>query len=101
MTNVLQRESAVPLYAQLEQMTANPVVTLNRAVAVAMADGPLAGLGVLDGVQGLEEYHLFHSTRGELLRRAGLPNREAFERALALATNPAERRHIRSRLEPS
>lgn len=89
------------LYKQLEQMTSNPVVALNYAVAVAMADGPRAGLAMLDDLRGLDDYHLFHSTRGELLRRVGLPDREAFERALQLATNPAEQRHLRSRLAPS
>ena len=86
------------LYGQLEQMTHNPVVALNRAVAVAMADGPRAGLVLLDDLHGLEEYYLLHSTRGELLLRAGEPAREAFERALALVTNPAERRHLLRRL---
>jgi RNA polymerase sigma-70 factor (ECF subfamily) len=86
-------------YAQLVQMTSNPVVALNRAVAVAMADGPLAGLALLDGLVGLEEYHLFHSTRGELQLRAGLPARESFEQALRLASNAAERRHLERRLD--
>ena len=86
------------LYAQLVQMTSNPVVALNRAVAVAMADGPGAGLALLDDLDGLDSYHLFHSTRAELLLRAGLPAREAFERALTLATNPAEQRHLARRI---
>ncbi len=93
--------SIAAMYAQLERMTSNPVVALNHAVAVAMADGPRAGLAMLDGLRGLDDYHLYHSTRGELLRRAGLPDRDAFERALELATNPAERRHLTSRLAPS
>lgn len=88
----------VTLYGQLLAMTGNPVVALNRAVAVAMADGPLAGLELLSGVEGLENYHLFHATRGELQLRAGLPSRESFELALELAVNPAEQRHLRSRL---
>jgi predicted RNA polymerase sigma factor len=53
---------------------------------------------LLDDLHGLEEYYLLHSTRGELLLRAGEPAREAFERALALVTNPAERRHLLRRL---
>ena len=86
-------------YAQLAQMTNNPVVELNRAVAVAMADGPMAGLALLDGIEGLGHYHLLHSTRGELQLRAGLPARESFERALALVANAAERRHLERRLD--
>lgn len=85
------------LYRQLSRMAPNPVVDLNRAVAIAMADGPLAGLAVLDRLTGLEEYHLYHATRGELLSRAGRPARESFERALALTTNDAERRHLARR----
>jgi RNA polymerase sigma-70 factor (ECF subfamily) len=86
-------------YAQLVQMTNNPVVALNHAVAVAMADGPMAGLAMLDGLAGLDQYHLLHATRGELQLRAGLPARESFEKALALASNAAERRHLERRLE--
>jgi RNA polymerase sigma-70 factor (ECF subfamily) len=88
-------------YAHLERMTGNPVVSLNRAVAVAMADGPRAGLALLDGVEGLDEYYLLHSTRGELLVRAGEPAAASFERALELVTNPAERRHLERRLAVS
>jgi RNA polymerase sigma-70 factor (ECF subfamily) len=88
------------LYAQLTQMTASPVVALNHAVAVAMADGPHAGLALLDGLAGLDGYHLFHAARAELLLRAKEPDaaRAAFDRALALAENPAEQRHLRRRL---
>lgn len=85
------------LYAQLGRMAPNPVVELNRAVAIAMADGPLAGLAVLDRLTGLDDYHLFHSTRGELLARAGRPAAASFERALQLTSNEAERRHLERR----
>ncbi len=85
------------LYAQLARMSPNPVVELNRAVAIALADGPLAGLAVLDRLSGLDEYHLFHATRGELLDRAGRPARASFERARELTTNEAERRHLARR----
>lgn len=85
------------LYAQLGRMAPNPVVELNRAVAISMADGPLAGLAVLDRLTGLEGYHLFHSTRGELLARAGRPAAASFERALQLTSNEAERRHLERR----
>ncbi len=85
------------LYAQLGRMAPNPVVELNRAVAVGMADGPLAGLAVLDRLTGLDEYHLFHATRGELLARAGRPAAASFERARQLTSNEAERRHLERR----
>ncbi|SDU55670.1 RNA polymerase sigma factor [Jiangella alkaliphila] len=87
-------------YTRLEELAPSPVVTLNRAVAIAMADGPRAGLAVLDGVAGLDRYHLWHAARAELLARAGEPERAraGFERALRLTTNPAEQRHLRGRL---
>jgi RNA polymerase sigma-70 factor, ECF subfamily len=88
------------LYRQLSDMTASPVVALNHAVAVAMADGPHAGLALLDQLQGLENYHLYHAARGELLHRCG--NRaqvsEAFQTALSLTSNPAEQRHLARRI---
>ena len=97
------------LYGQLEAMTGSPIVALNRAVAVAMANGPRAGLDLIDGLDGrdgsggsplLEDYHLLHAARGELLLRAAEPEAAAlaFERAAALARNPAERRHLERRL---
>jgi len=79
------------------------VVQLNRAVAVAMADSPAAGLVLVEalGANGaLAEYHLFHATRADLLRRVGR-HREAattYERALALVTNDAERAFLARRL---
>ena len=57
------------LYSELERRTGSPVTTLNRAVAVAMAEGPEAGLSLTDTIGGLETYHLFHATRADLLRR--------------------------------
>lgn len=89
------------LYAQLGRMAPNPVVELNRAVAISMADGPLAGLAVLDRLTGLDDYHLFHATRGELLARAGRPAAASFERALQLTSNEAERRHLARRAAES
>jgi RNA polymerase sigma factor (sigma-70 family) len=60
------------LYGRLERLTGNPMVTLNRAVAAAMAEGPAAGLAVLDGVRGrLGGHHRFHAVRGHLLELAG------------------------------
>jgi predicted RNA polymerase sigma factor len=88
------------LYGLLEQVTGNPVVTLNRAVAVAMADGPRAGLDVVDEVEGrLGGTHRWLAVRGQLLEMAGEPMRAAadLERAAATATNEAERRHLATR----
>ena len=84
------------LYAQLSAMSASPVVQLNHAVAIAMSDGPLAGLKMLDDVTELDNYHLLWATRRELHRRATHIEqaRQAFTRALDLAPNPAERRHL-------
>ncbi len=89
------------LYARLADMTPSPVVELNRAVAVAMADGPGAGLPLLDELAGeLEGYHLFHSARADLLRRLERRDEaaESYRRALTLATNPAERAFLQRRL---
>ena len=79
------------------------MVELNRAVAVAMADGPLAGLEQIDRLAAtgaLDDYHLLHAARGDLLRRLGRsrPAADAYRRALALATNEAERRFLERRL---
>jgi RNA polymerase sigma-70 factor (ECF subfamily) len=78
----------------------SPVVALNRAVAVAMADGPRAGLALVDAIGGLEEYHLLHSTRGELLLRDGQTDAAAaaFARARSLTANAAEQRHLERRI---
>ena len=87
------------LYAELGRLTGSPVVELNRAVAVAEADGPEAGLAVVDSL-GLDGYQYFHSTRADLLRRLGRADeaRAAFERALELATAEPERRFLRRRV---
>jgi RNA polymerase sigma-70 factor, ECF subfamily len=88
------------LYGQLAQMTESPVIKLNHAAAIAMADGPDAGLAVLDSLVGLDDYHLLHATRGELLLRAAEPARAAqsFTRARALTENLAEQRHLDRRI---
>jgi RNA polymerase sigma-70 factor (ECF subfamily) len=93
------------LYGELARLQPSPVVELNRAVAVAMADSPEAGLALLDGLP-LERYHLFHSARADLLRRAGRADeaRVAYERARELATNESERAFLERRiaeLEPA
>ena len=92
------------LYDELYRRLPTPVVALNRAVAVAMADGPARGLELVDDLAGrgtLDGYHLLHATRADLLRRLGrvAQAQAAYERALALATNPVERAFLRRRLE--
>lgn len=89
------------VYARLAEIDPSPIVALNRAVAVAMADGPRAGLALLESIRGLETYHLWWATQAELLARAGEPDAAiaAFERARGLATNPAERAHLKRRLD--
>ncbi|HJU26669.1 MAG TPA: RNA polymerase subunit sigma-24, partial [Rhodanobacteraceae bacterium] len=84
------------LYAQLAVVMPSPVVELNRAVAVAMAQGPERGLELVDALAGesvLENYHLLPSVRGDLLRRLGRVEeaRAEFERAAALAQNAREK----------
>jgi RNA polymerase sigma-70 factor (ECF subfamily) len=87
------------LYGELARVTGSPVVELNRAVAVAEAEGPEAGLRIADRLE-LEHYHYLHATRGELLRRLGRADeaRRAYGRALALAHDDAERRLLERRL---
>ncbi|HVE94145.1 MAG TPA: sigma-70 family RNA polymerase sigma factor [Acidimicrobiales bacterium] len=93
----------VELYDELVSLRPTSVVLLNRAVAVAEASGPLAGLAALrDAESGgdLADYHLFHAARAELLARAGRRDEsvDAFRRALALTANDVERRHLERRL---
>lgn len=90
----------VTLYDQLLALGPNPVVALNRAVALAERDGPAAGLAAVDAVaDALARYHLLHAARAELLVRLGRPDEavDAFGQALALTANEAERRHLRLR----
>jgi RNA polymerase sigma-70 factor (ECF subfamily) len=88
------------LYAELACMTRSPVVELNRAVAVAEADGPERALEIVDRLE-LDDYQYFHSTRAELLRRLGRAEEAgaAYRRALALARSERERRFLERRLE--
>ncbi len=90
----------VLLYDELLRLQPSPVVELNRAVAVAMADGPEAGLTAIDRIDGLERYRHLHSARAELLRRLGRDGdaRAAYERALELDPTPAERAFLERRL---
>jgi RNA polymerase sigma-70 factor (ECF subfamily) len=93
----------VAWYDALGRTAPSPVVALNRAVAVAMRDGPLAGLelidAILDGGQ-LDEYHLAHAARADLCRRLGrtADARESYQKALALAQQAPERRFLERRL---
>jgi RNA polymerase sigma-70 factor (ECF subfamily) len=88
------------LYARLAELSPSPVVELNRAVAVAMADGPETALEIVDALSGLERYHLWHSTRAELLRRLNRDEEAetAYSRALELAPSETERTFLRERL---
>jgi RNA polymerase sigma-70 factor (ECF subfamily) len=88
------------LYGELARVQQSPVVELNRAVAVAMAEGPAAGLELLENLP-LDRYHLFHAARADLLRRDGRVDeaRTAYERAAALATNETERTFLTRRIE--
>ena len=88
------------LYERLLVYIPSPVVELNRAVAVAFADGPEHGLELLDSISGLDDYHLFHATRADLLRRLerNAAAADAYRAALELVTNEAERRFLSGRL---
>jgi RNA polymerase sigma-70 factor (ECF subfamily) len=93
----------VRLYDRLERLEPSPVVSLNRAAAVAMVDGPRAALALVDGLAAggeLERYHLLHAARADLLRRLGSLKEAAksYAQALALVTNDAERRFLERRL---
>jgi RNA polymerase sigma-70 factor, ECF subfamily len=88
------------LYARLGEVAPSPVVELNRAVAVAMADGPERGLGLINSIEGLDAYRHLHSARADLLRRLGRDEdaADAYRRALELADEPAERVFLERRL---
>jgi len=93
----------VGLYHVLAKVAPSPVVELNRAVAVAMRDGPAAGLALIDAVLAdgeLADYHLAHAARADLCRQLGrtAEARAAYERALALARLEPERRFLRRRI---
>jgi RNA polymerase sigma-70 factor (ECF subfamily) len=87
------------LYAELSRLTGSAVVELSRAVAIAEAEGPQAGLRIVDALD-LGEYHYLHATRGELLRRLGrtVEARAAYETAVALVRDDAERRLLERQL---
>lgn len=90
------------LYAGLEHLQPSPVVTLNRAVAVAKIRGPQAALDLIEPLgDKLDGYFHYFGTRGTFLLQLGRPEdaRQAFNRAIALANSPAEAAHIRRHLD--
>jgi RNA polymerase sigma-70 factor, ECF subfamily len=96
-------EEIVGLYDLLARAEPSPVVELNRAVAIAMRDGPKAGLSLIDGLidnGGLADYRLAHAARADLCRRLGKNHdaSQSYERALALTRQEPERRFIERRL---
>jgi RNA polymerase sigma-70 factor (ECF subfamily) len=93
----------VGLYDVLLRAEPSPIVELNRAAAVAMRDGPAAGLALIDAILArgdLSDYHLAHSARADLCRRLGrmAEARTSYERALGLARQAPERRFLERRL---
>jgi RNA polymerase sigma-70 factor (ECF subfamily) len=91
------------LYDQLERVQPSPIVSLNRAVAVAMVNGPQAGLAIIDSlaIGDLEKYHLLHAARADFFRRLGAHQQAAnsYRRALGLVSNDSERRFLERRLQ--
>ena len=92
----------VRLYEELVRIHASPVITLNRAAALAMTEGPNAALAIIDTLSGdLENYHLLHAARADLLRRIGAREEAAisYARAIELAGNERERIYLEHRLK--
>jgi RNA polymerase sigma-70 factor (ECF subfamily) len=90
------------LYKTLAMMTQSPVIEINRAVAVGMAEGPQEGLRVLDQLgDRAKNYYPYHVVRADLLRRSGQLEEaiESYQRAIALCDNPAERSHLQRQLD--
>ena len=87
------------LYLWLAEFSPSPVVELNRAAAVAEAEGPAAGLAIIDAIEGLDDYQPYHAARAELLRREGEESRAAaaYERAVELSSNPVQRSFLERR----
>jgi RNA polymerase sigma factor (sigma-70 family) len=95
-------EQIVLLYDMLLHLAPSPVTRLHRAIALRYTSGPHAAMSELDALAGaLDDYHLFHATRADLLRQLGDPDqaRAADRRALALTTNPAEQAVLQQRIE--
>jgi RNA polymerase sigma-70 factor (ECF subfamily) len=89
------------LYGELARVAPSPVVELNRAIALALEGDVERGLGLIDGIEGLDRYHLWHAARADLLRRLGRLGEaaDAYRVATRLAGNPAERRFLERRLD--
>lgn len=95
-------QEIVQLYDLLLRLQPSPIIALNRAVAVAMASMPQAGISLIEGLEKeLGDYHLLHAARADLLRRAGMFDAavQSYERALALVSNEKERRFLTQRLQ--
>src|SRR4029078_127654 len=93
----------VALYDLLARANPSPIVDLNRAVAIAMRDGPSAGLSLIDAILArgdLADYHLVHAARADMFRRLSQPDaaREAYQQALTLVRQEPERRFLEQRL---
>jgi RNA polymerase sigma-70 factor (ECF subfamily) len=96
-------DQVIALYSVLLQVEPSPVIELNRAVAIAMRDGPQAGLTIMDNLverDELHNYHKLHSTRGELLNRLGNTSAAivAFEQALSMVKQAPEQRYLKQKL---
>jgi len=96
--------NVVHLYDLLERLQPSAVISLNRAIAVAMAEGPAPALELVDAITAtntLDNYHLLHAVRADLLRRMGKSKEasQSYRQALALVTNDSERRFLERRLE--
>jgi len=94
----------VTLYDLLEQVMPSPIVSLNRAVAIAMAKGPQPALDLIDQLSAsgeLDDYHLLHAARADMLRRLGANEEaaESYKTALGLVSNDSERRFLERRLQ--
>ena len=89
------------LYEELGRVTPSPIVELNRAVAVAMAGETDAGLDLIQQIEGIDDYHLLHAARADLLRRLGRREEAAgaYRRALELVPNPVEQAFLERRLK--
>jgi RNA polymerase sigma-70 factor, ECF subfamily len=89
------------LYGQLRRIQPSPVIELNRAIAVAMDQGPEAGLALIDAIDGLDRYAPFHVSRADLLQRLGRDEEavDAYRRGLELSTNPVQRAFLERRVE--
>jgi RNA polymerase sigma-70 factor (ECF subfamily) len=90
----------VALYNQLLRIQPSPVVQLNRAVAIAMRDGPEAGLAHIDGCWNMANYYLAHSASADMYRRLGrtAEARSSYEKALALTQQEPERQFLQERI---